>query len=71
IMGKYKCVVCNAEIIALKQANGAESKDGKLPIPHVIKSVCHYCGKSVEPVYDCELKAEICPSCKAYWQTVL
>ncbi|MFW5873023.1 MAG: hypothetical protein ACOCVN_03455 [bacterium] len=24
----------------LKQANGVKLKDGKLPIPHVIKSVC-------------------------------
>ena len=40
-------------------------------LPLVIKSVCHYCGKSVKPVYDEELKTDICPSCHAYWQTVL
>lgn len=27
--------------LAEKQANDVQSKDGKLPIPHVIKSVCN------------------------------
>jgi hypothetical protein len=43
-----------------------ELKQLKLLDLHIVmKSVCQYCKEQTKPIYDDELKADICPKCHA------